>query len=103
MSVHWSWINFGFAALGVLLLYARWGKDGLRYYVPRDLLKTLHLSSDRINQLEFCIFLLVGATVATVFADPQSARQAIAAGLGWTGLLAPPSKEGKRIRHEAQP
>ena len=94
-NVHWSFTQCGFTCLGVLILYARWGKDGLKYYVPRDILKTLHLSTERTNQLEFLAFLAIGTLVATVFADPQTARQAIAAGLGWTGMLASPNTPRK--------
>ncbi len=63
--------------------------------MPRDLLKTFHLSSDRTSQVEFLAFLVVGTVVAMAFADPQTGRQAIAAGLGWTGMLASPNKERK--------
>jgi hypothetical protein len=87
--MHWSWINCGFTALGVLILYARWGKAGVRHYVPKDVIKTLHLSADRTSQIEFVMFVVVGTIIAVVFADPQTARQSVAAGLGWTGLLAP--------------
>lgn len=88
--MHRMVLNCFFTALGVFLLYARWGKAGLRYYVPRHLLETLHLSEDRKMQLELLVFMVVGTAVATACVQPQTASQAIAAGLGWTGLLASP-------------
>jgi hypothetical protein len=93
--MHWPGFNYLFTALGVFLLYARWGKAGLRYYVPRDLLDTLHLSDDRKTQIELVVFMLIGTVVATACVEPQTARQAIAAGLGWTGLLASPNMKAK--------
>lgn len=96
--MHWltfSWhpipLNWLYTALGVFLLYARWGKAGLRYYVPGELLRTLHLSEDTQSQIEVLVFMVIGTVVATACVEPQTARQAIAAGLGWTGLLASPN------------
>ena len=94
--MHWSWVQCGFTSLGVLILSARWGKDGLRYYVPRHIFKTLRLSADRTSQLEFLAFITVGTVVAMAFADPGTARQAIAAGLGWTSMLASPNSSRKQ-------
>jgi len=88
----WSIMRFGFAAFGVLILYARWGKNALRIYVPRDVVQTFHLSADSNTRLEFVIFLVLGSVIAVLFADPQSPQQAISAGLGWTGLIAAPSR-----------
>lgn len=88
----WSVFRFAFAAFGVLILYARWGKDALRIYVPRDLLKTFHLSKDVATRWEFTLFLLVGCVVAVIFADPKNPQQAITAGLGWTGFFAVPDR-----------
>jgi hypothetical protein len=93
--MHWTWLNCLFTALGVFLLYARWGRSGLRYYVPRDLLDTFHLSEDRKSQVELVVFMMVGTLVATACVEPQTARQAIAAGLGWTGLLASPNAKAR--------
>lgn len=93
--IHWSWTQCGFTALGVLILYARWGKAGLKFYVPKDFVKTLNLSADRTTQIELALFVIVGTIVAMAFADPQNARQSITAGLGWTGFCAVPHKAGK--------
>ena len=93
--MHWTWIHCAFTALGVFLLYSRWGKDGLKYYVPRDLLKTIHLSVDLNSQVEFIIFMIMGTVVDMAFAEPDTARQSIAAGIGWTGLLATPNSSRK--------
>lgn len=99
MIVGWNWIRFGFAAFGVLILYARWGKEALRIYVPRDLLKTWHLSSDASTRWEFGIFLMLGSVVAVFFADPKNPQQAITAGLGWTGFFAVPDKYRRASHH----
>jgi len=34
------------------------------------------------------IFCLIGAVIGTILTEPTNAQQALAAGLGWTGLLA---------------
>ncbi|WP_145956730.1 hypothetical protein [Burkholderia pseudomallei] len=38
------------------------------------------------NLVEFFIFLVIGVVVVSGLTHPQNAGQAIAAGLGWTGL-----------------
>jgi hypothetical protein len=80
-----------YSALGVFVLASRWGHDGLRLFVPRALIETFHLDEDRNTQIEFAIFIIVGAVIGVVASDPVTARQAVAAGLGWTGLLTIPN------------
>jgi hypothetical protein len=87
--MHWDLI--GYAALGVLALAARWGLEGLRVYIPTALIKTFHLNEDRNTQVEFLIFIVLGSVFGIVVGSPDTPRQAVAAGLGWTGLLSIPN------------
>jgi hypothetical protein len=93
--MHWTWTNCVFTALGVLMLYSRWGKNGLKLYIPRDIIRTLHLSEDHTCQVELLVFITVGTLVAMACVEPDTVRQSFAAGLGWTGLLATPNTSKK--------
>jgi len=84
------WDLFGYAALGVVALASRWGHDGLRVWVPAALIKTLHLDDDRNTQVEFAVFVILGSVFGVILGGPDTPRQAVAAGLGWTGFLTIP-------------
>lgn len=94
------WDLLGYAALGVLALASKWGHDGLRVYVPSGLIKTLHLDDDRNTQIEFVFFIVLGAFFGVLIGGPETPRQAVAAGLGWTGLLTIPSSSKARRAKE---
>jgi hypothetical protein len=94
------WDLFGYAALGVLALASKWGHDGLRVYVPTALIKTLHLDEDRNTQMEFLCFVILGSIFGILMGGPETPRQAVAAGLGWTGLLSIPSSSKARTREK---
>ena len=82
-------------ALGVFVLYCKRGQGGLKGYVPDDLVRTWHLSDDRLLQIEAVLFLITGTAVAMLMTQPQTPQQAFAAGLGWTGLIAKPNRIGR--------
>jgi len=44
--------------------------------------------------IDMLLFTVVGAFIGTIFTQPTTAQQALAAGLGWTGLLSSVSKSG---------
>lgn len=92
--MHWDLV--GYAALGVLALASKWGHDGLRVYVPTALIRTLHLDDDRNTQLEFLFFIVMGSIFGVLVGGPETPRQAVAAGLGWTGLLTIPNSSKMR-------
>jgi hypothetical protein len=102
MMPGWYVLRFGFAAFGVFILYSRWGKDSLRLYVPRDLLRTWHLGADLNARWEFALFMVIGAAIAVLFTHPTTPQQAISAGLGWTGLLAAPEANRKHPKSGAE-
>lgn len=78
---------YAFAALGAFVLWLR-----LRY--GNDLQRAISEIVDDIlggyngrTLIKILLYVGIGATVGVVLASPASARQALAAGLGWTGLM----------------
>lgn len=86
--------NVFFTALGATILWGRWGRDRLRPYLLPECLNLLdRWFSEHKNWkdfIEFAIFIFLGTVVAIMVVEPSTSRQAFAAGLGWTGLVARP-------------
>lgn len=79
-----------FTAVGVFLIWAAWGKGQLSVMYLNARLAKLGLSPNWLMVVEFLITMILGVLVAIAFFDPKSARQAIAAGMGWTSLVVRP-------------
>ena len=80
--------NIGYTAVGAAIFWGRWGHTKLRAYVLSDLLDMIPIKAEIRVGIEFVIFLALGVFVGIGITSPTNATQAIAAGLGWTGLLA---------------
>lgn len=84
-----SLTHYAISAIGAFVLYALLRTNG------RTILRFIgHGSEDWRNRAyvqvaDAILFVLVGSMVATIFTDPTTPQQALAAGLGWTGLLSP--------------
>ena len=77
-----------FTALGAIVAWGRLGAQGIRVYALSRLVESI-VAEQRIRIiLEFLVFVTIGALVGVVVVEPKTGVQAIAAGLGWTGLLA---------------
>ncbi|MDV2496196.1 MAG: hypothetical protein RX316_08305 [bacterium] len=84
----YSFGTVSFTFLGICLLWARWGRRRLRPVIPfADLLETWNLSKNARYIIEFKIFAILGTVLAIALVEPATAKQCIAAGLGWTGLV----------------
>lgn len=82
-----TWILLGFAFFGAIVLWVR-----LRY--GADLSNAIELLINDFgskNALKLLLIILiyagVGATIGMIAAEPNTYKQALAAGLGWSGLL----------------
>lgn len=80
-----------FASIGVIVVWAKMGRKKLRVYGLSRLVDQFGLSKRMQMVTEFLIFVSIGVTVAIGVVQPSTATQALAAGMGWTGLLAHPS------------
>jgi len=94
--MHWSLV--GYSALGVLVLASRQGHEGLRIWVPGKLISTFKWHDNRNTQVEFVVFIVIGSLIGIVVGGPDTPRQAVAAGLGWTGLLTVPNSPASKRR-----
>ena len=83
--------NLAFTAFGVLLVWAAWGSDGLSFRYLRARLKSIELTPTSLLVVEVIATLLSGVILATTLVQPETPQQAIAAGMGWTSLVARPS------------
>ena len=87
----YSGANVFFTAIGVFLIWASWGSGRLSVKYLNDSLAKLGLSQNWLMVVEFAVTMTVGVLVAVAIVDPQTAPQAIAAGMGWTSLVARPA------------
>ena len=76
-----------FTSLGVILLWSKMGRKGIRPYALSNLIELFRLSKRATTILEFLVFLALGVVAGIAIVQPVNAPQAIAAGLGWTGLF----------------
>jgi hypothetical protein len=82
-----AWLFF-YAGLGAIVLWGKLGKDKRKAYVLGDLLDKLLPPTwikTRVTS-ELLIFVALGSVVAVSLVQPATTAQAVAAGLGWTGL-----------------
>ena len=85
-----------FTAMGVFVLWASWGTGGLSFKHLNIALSQLGIPPDWLILVEFGVTMVSGVVVAIAFVEPQTAQQAIAAGMGWTGLIARPTDAPSR-------
>jgi hypothetical protein len=90
--------NIAFAFIGSAVFWGKWGRTELRAYILYDLLnmvdQILKMSKRTRAGIECLIFIAAGIYVGISLTEPTNPAQALAAGLGWTGLFAT-SKSGK--------
>ena len=80
-----------FTAIGVFVLWASWGKGGLSVKYLNTALARLGMPPNWLLLVEFGVTMVLGVVVAIAIVDPQTARQAFVAGMGWTGLVTRPT------------
>ena len=61
-------------------------------------LAKLGLKSNALLLLEFAVTMSAHVVFAIVLTDPQTAPQAIAAGMGWTGLVPRPTDTPSEVQ-----
>ena len=76
-----------FTGCGVILLWSKMGRKGIKPYALSKLIELFRLSKRATIIWEFLVFLALGIIVAIAIVQPTNAPQAIAAGLGWTGMF----------------
>lgn len=81
-----SWCFF-YTAIGAAVVWGKWGRETLKPYILSDLIGLLPLSERLRNALEFLLFILIGCLVSIGVVQPVNPTQAIAAGMGWTGIF----------------
>ena len=82
-----TWQLHAYAAVGALLLWGKLGKQGREAYGLSDVLKRFGLNEKLRLAIEPVMFVALGAFLAVVFVQPITVAQAVAAGVGWTGLV----------------
>jgi hypothetical protein len=79
--------NVIYTAIGAAVLWSTWGRTKLKPYFLPELIR--YLPGERWHPLiEFALFIALGVVVGIGFTNPSNPRQAISAGLGWTGVFA---------------
>ena len=76
-----------FTAIGATIYWSVAGRSRLQPYLLGDVIQYLPVGRFR-PLIEFLVFLTFGCIVGISFTNPNSAQQAITAGMGWTGLVA---------------
>ena len=88
-----------FTAVGVFVIWSSWGKGQLSVKYLNARLAELGLSPNWLMIVEFVVTIFAGVVVSIAFIDPQTAPQAIAAGMGWTSLIARPTAAPSEEQH----
>jgi hypothetical protein len=77
---------FIYVAVGTTLLWSKTSKKNRKIYGLSDILGQV-LTNDRAkSMMELIVFLTLGCLISKAFVVPTTEAQALAAGLGWTGL-----------------
>jgi hypothetical protein len=81
--------NVVYTALGAAIFWGKLGgsKQKIKAYVLSDLLEKMEIHPSIRIVAEFVIFVTFGCLIGIGIVKPINVPQAIAAGLGWTGLL----------------
>lgn len=74
-----------YASSGALVLWGKLGKSGREIYGLSDILKRFMPDNAR-QVIEPIVFIALGAFISIGMVNPDTPAQAVAAGLGWTGL-----------------
>ena len=79
---------------GAIVLYFKLRSDGrsVMEFLPH--INPKWKKSVGLRIIDILLFSLVGALIGTIFTEPTTPQQALAAGLGWTGLLSAVAKTG---------
>lgn len=77
-----------FTAIGCMGYWSLKGRDELRSFALSEVIAHLPIQSpNRRYLVEVLCFITLGCLVGIAVTDPHSARQAIAAGVAWTGVF----------------
>ena len=77
--------------VGVSFVWASWGAGRLSALYLDARLAELGVPVRRRLIVEFGLVLVFGIVLCIVLVDPQTGPQAVAAGMGWTSLVARPT------------
>ena len=83
--------NILFAAVGVFIIWASWGEGQLSVKYLNGRLADIGLSSNGLLLVEFGVTMVMGVVIAITLVQPETAQQAMAAGMGWTSLVTRPA------------
>ena len=92
VEVGFSLPNIFFTALGVFLIWSSWGAGKLSVKYLNTKLALFGLPPNALLAVEFLVTMVLGVILAITFVQPQTPSQAIAAGMGWTSLVAKPTE-----------
>ena len=86
--------NVFYTGSGAAIFWAKWGRANLRVFALADIIELFcEKGSKRAIALEFTIFIALGSLIGIGLTDPVNAKQALAAGMGWTGFFAGTKKK----------
>lgn len=80
-----------FTALGAMIVWARLGPKRVRVFALSRLIEGMGLTNRTKFIAELVIFVAMGVVVGVAVVQPTNVPQALAAGMGWTGLLSQPA------------
>ena len=94
--------KISYTALGVFFVWASWGKGRLSVRYLNSILAQ-RLSKNQLLLVEFLVTMGSGVIFAITFVEPQTAKQAIVAGMGWTSLVAKPTEPSVLAKPRSTP
>ena len=79
-----------YTALGVGAVWASWGTGRIGVVYLSEILAEAGWTKNQIAVVEFLLTMFLGVIFAVTFVEPETAKQALAAGMGWTSFLTRP-------------
>jgi hypothetical protein len=98
---HFSFWSTAYTAVGAVLFWSLKGRTKLRVFALSDVVEKVISNPRLCYVVEFFLFVSIGCFVAVGVADPGNPRQAITAGLAWTGLLSSPDHRSRNRTEQA--
>lgn len=90
-----------YTAIGAAVFWGKQGRTQLKPFIVSDIVRLLVKNETARHIIEFSIFMVFGCLVGVGVATPTNVRQAVTAGMAWTGFLAAP-RSGRQTKEKQQ-
>lgn len=79
-------------AVGIVVLWARWGRSGLQAVGIHEMLEKFGVTGGRAYVIELIGAVIIGTFVIELIVKPHGPANCFTTGCTWTGLVSTPAK-----------